>query len=208
MHKYVPAPAFGRTGMSRKRFDFLFCCLRCGEQPAIRLPDMSSEMFRWKLVDGFINNYNAYRASNFVPSEQICVDESMPRWFRLGGNWINIGLPQYVAIDRKPEDGCEVQNAACRQSGVMLWLKVVKGAIEEELALFTAQNEDGMLHGANVCKYLVQLWAFSDRVVCGDSYFASVPTVKELRCIGLRFIGVVKTATKIYPIAWLSNVEL
>ncbi len=69
LHKYVPALAFGRTGMSCQGLDFLFCCLQFGEQPAFRLPDMSSEMLQWKLVDDFINKYNAYKALNFVPSE-------------------------------------------------------------------------------------------------------------------------------------------
>jgi hypothetical protein len=32
----------------------------------------------------------------------------------------------YIAIDHKPENGCEIQNAACEQSGVMLRLKLVK----------------------------------------------------------------------------------
>ena len=51
----------------------------------------------------------------------------MSRWYGQGGHWINHGLPQYVAIDRKPENGCEIQNAACGRSGVMLRLKLVKG---------------------------------------------------------------------------------
>ena len=58
--------------------------------------------------------------TNFFLSEWICVDESMSRWYGLGGSWINIGLPMYVSIDRKPESGCEIQNAACGISGVML----------------------------------------------------------------------------------------
>jgi hypothetical protein len=43
----------------------------------------STEQHWWKLVD-------------------ICVDESMSRWSGQGGHWIKHGLPQYVAIDRKP----------------------------------------------------------------------------------------------------------
>ena len=78
-----------------------------------------------------------HRASYFNPSEMICVDESMSCWYGQGGHWINHGLPQYVAIDRKPENGCEIQNAACGMSRVMLQVKLVKGAdlpgSEEEL---------------------------------------------------------------------------
>ena len=42
----------------------------------------------------------------------------------------------------------------------------------------------------------------------GESFFASVGTAIELKSMGLRFVGVVKTATRRYPMAWLSNVEL
>jgi hypothetical protein len=53
--------------------------------------------------------------------------ESLSKWYGLGGSWINMGLPHYIAIDRKPEDGCDIQNAACGCSGVMMQLKLVKG---------------------------------------------------------------------------------
>ena len=42
-----------------------------------------------------------------------------PRW-----HWINHGLPMYVAIDRKPKDGAEIQNSADGDSGIMLRLKI------------------------------------------------------------------------------------
>jgi hypothetical protein len=84
----------------------------------------SSEQHRWKLVDDFVKNYNNYRSNYFNPSDLRCVDESMSRWYGQGGHWINHGLPQYVATNRKPENGCEVQNAACGRSGVMIRLKL------------------------------------------------------------------------------------
>ncbi|KAI2512652.1 Transposase IS4 [Fragilaria crotonensis] len=128
--KYRPAPQFGLTGMSKNRFEDLFSCMRWSFQPAVPTfegEEESSERFRWKLVDDFVKNFNEHRANYFNPSEMICVDESMSRWYGQGGHWINHGLPQYVAIDRKPENGCEIQNAACGMSGVMLRLKLVKG---------------------------------------------------------------------------------
>ena len=56
----------------------------------------------------------------FFPSNEICVDESMPLSYGQGGHWINHGLPMYVTIDKKPENGCEIQNAAYGRSGVMI----------------------------------------------------------------------------------------
>ena len=118
----------------------------------------------------------------------------MSRWYGQGGHWINHGLPMYVAIDRKPENGCEIQNAACGCSGVMIRLKIVKTAEEENASVVT--EDDGNNHGTNVLKFLVEPWVRTDRCVCADSYFTSVNAVTVLRMMGLRFIGVVKTATK------------
>jgi hypothetical protein len=45
-------------------------------------------------------------------------------------------------------------------------------------------------------------------MVCADTYFASVGAAEELKCIGLCFIGVVKSATNRYPRTYLTNQEL
>ena len=58
----------------------------------------------------------------------MCADESISRWYGLGGHWINMGLPMYVAMDRKPEDGLEIQDCCCAKSGIMCQLKLVKTA--------------------------------------------------------------------------------
>ena len=60
------------------------------------------------------------------------VDELFFRWYGLGGHYINIGLPMYVAIDRKPEDGCEIQCSADGDSGVMCRLRIVRSEAEEK----------------------------------------------------------------------------
>jgi hypothetical protein len=54
---------------------------------------------------------------------------------------------------------------------------------------------------------LVSPWARTGRVVVADSYYTSVEAAKELYKIGLRFIGVVKTATRQYPMAALGRVQ-
>ena len=130
----------------------------------------------------------------------------MSWWYRQGGHWINHGLPMYVAIDRKPENGCEIQNAACGRSGVMIRLKIVKTAEEENASAVT--DDDGNNHGTNVLKFLVEPWVRTDCCVCANSYFMSVNAVTVMRMIGLHFIGVVKTATKKFPMSYLSNLEL
>ena len=127
--KYIPAPNFGeRTGMTRDRFNDLSRYMVWSKQPSVRPPEMSSETYRWLLVQDFVDNINGHRATMFLPGWLICVDESISRWYGLGGHWINMGLPMYLSIDRKPEHGLEIQNACCSHSGIMYQLKLVKTA--------------------------------------------------------------------------------
>ena len=127
--KYIPSPSFGqRTGMTRDRFNDIFRYMVWSQQPQERPPGMSSESYRWLLVQDFVDNFNEHRSSFFLPGWLVCVDESISRWYGLGGHWINMGLPMYVSIDRKPEDGLEIQNACCAHSGIMYQLKLVKTA--------------------------------------------------------------------------------
>ena len=204
--KYVPEPSFGKTGMSRPRFDVLMRHLVYSEQPATRPPGMSHEKYRWLLVDGFVEAFNTYREVYFSPTDIVCVDESISRWYGQGGHWINLGLPMYIAIDRKPENGCEIQNACCGRSGIMMRLKLVKTAEEE--ATHTVEGEDGMLHGTRILLFLIDPWVYSGRTVVGDSYFASVGAALALAELQMGFIGVVKTATKNFPMAYLSGLEM
>ena len=69
-------------------------------------------------------------------------------------------------------------------------------------------DDDSNNHGTNVLKFLVEPWVRMDCCVCADSYFASANAVTVMRTIGLRFIGVVKTATKQFPMSYLSNLQL
>jgi Transposase IS4 len=64
------------------------------------------------------------------------------------------------------------------------------------------------LHGCNVLYYLIKPWANTDAVVVADSYFASVSAALRLKSIGLRFIGVVKMATREYPMQYLASIPL
>ena len=205
LEKFESAPNFGRTGMHRDRFDTIFRHIRFSEQPTTRPDHLNSNQYRWMLVDDFVNNFNNHRITNFRPSELICVDESMVRWYGTGGEWINAGLPHYVAIDRKPENGCEIQDSCCGRSGVMLQLKIVKSTEDDDDSLI--EEENGLLHGTVVLKQLVRSWFYTDRIVCADSYFASVGAAEELLRYRTRFIGVVKTATKRYPMSYLQKIE-
>ena len=170
---------------------------------------MSAEAYWWKLVDDFVKAFNLHRRENFISGTFICTDESISRLCGGGGYWINEGLPCYMAIDRKPENGCEIQNSACGESVVMLQLKLVKH-IQEEVKAELGQesgNGDDLVHGCKVLKELIEPWYHTHIVICAEPYFASVSTAKELMRLGMRFIGAVKTASKQFLMAYLQALE-
>ena len=164
-------------------------------------------------MDDFVDAFNLHRAANFQPSGMICVNESILRWYGKGGHWINHGLPMYVAMERKPDNGCKIQNSSCGTSGIMMRLKLVKTADENRnVAADNPQQVQlegqAVPHTAAILWKLILPWTPTNRIVCADSYFASVPAAKLLSRHGLQFIGVVKTATRNYPMTYLQSVKL
>jgi hypothetical protein len=200
--RFYTLPGFGRTGMSRNRFNDIWRCMRFSYQPPERPAHMDSEDYHWKLVQDFVQFFNDHREEYFTPCDRICVDESISRWYGLGGDWINVGLPMYVAMERKPENGAEIQNACCAKSGVMLRLRTRKSKANDSRDL----NPDTG-HGTGVLRDLVIPWAHTGRVVVADSFFASVEAAQVLFRLGIRFVGVVKTVTKRFPMAALGSVQ-
>jgi Transposase IS4 len=131
----------------------------------------------------------------------------MIQWYGSGGHWINAGLPNYMAIDHKPENGCKIQNACCGRTGTMMALHLVKGPVEEELQLNDENSES--LHGCKIMLQLLHTWSSTRwQIVCADSYFASSSAAMQLYSKRFRFIGVVKTATHLFPKAYLSAIEM
>lgn len=125
--QYMIAPALGQnTGMPRARFDALWSCLRFSQRTGTA--GNESEANRWSLINDYVASINTHRPAHVSPSELICVDESMSKWYGRGGRWILRGLPMYVAIDRLQERGCEIQNGARGRSGIMLRVHVVTTA--------------------------------------------------------------------------------
>ena len=70
----------------------------------------------------------------------MCAEESIPRWYGQGGNWINLGLPMHVEMDRKTENGVEIQNSECGRSGIMMRISIVKYAKNEEEQKYDREN--------------------------------------------------------------------
>jgi len=72
---------------------------------------------------------------------------------------VDAGLPMYLALERKPDNGGEIQNLAVVASGIMLHLKVVTSANEEK----AGQQED------KLPRILLQARRRSHRQQRGDS---------------------------------------
>ena len=130
--KYLPSYDLCATGMSRNCFDDIWYAIRWSRQPPEQLDGMSMERYHWMLIDDFVANINKYRQRTFVPGGHLEADETVVRWYGKRGAFVNAGLPMYLALKGKPDNGDEIQNLANVASGIMLYLKVVKSANKEK----------------------------------------------------------------------------
>ncbi|KAL9179705.1 hypothetical protein ACHAXT_008995 [Thalassiosira profunda] len=204
--KYLPSYDFNKTGMGRNRFDAIWYALTWSRQPTEKPQDMSSKRYRWMLLDDHIRNYNEHRAKTFSPGGELVIDETIVRWYGLCGAYVNIGLPQYVEMERKPDNGMELQDVACVESKVMLQLKVVDAAEEEarrEKDLDLPESYTGLKHGTKVTLELVEPWNRTGRLLVGDSYFGSVECARELKKLDFDAILNVKNSHTEFPLQYL-----
>ena len=91
---YIPSPQLGKI-MSRERFENLRCNLNFN---GLYLSDSSND--RWFSVRRFVDAINQHRASFATPSKYLCINKSMSHWYGMGGDWNDVGLPHYLALQR------------------------------------------------------------------------------------------------------------
>ena len=87
------------------------------------------------------------------------------------------------------------------------WLKGVKQE-DDYLDTETDDKSTSLLHGVKVLKESISPWSGSSCFVYGDSYFTSVQVAEVLYQESLKFIGVVKTATRKYEMTHFQAIEL
>ena len=189
--------------MPRNRFDELRSCICFSKDIEKDEKEANDAQRRWASVQDFAGAINHHRSARVVPSDLICVDESMPRRHGLGGSWMDVGLPHYVAIGRKPESGCELQTAACGRSGIMLSVEIVMAEEDCEGKLF----EGDYVHATAAARRLSASWARAERIVASDSHFAPVGTAEALDKAALKFIDCVRNATVGFPMMELAEAE-
>jgi len=78
-----------------------------------------TERSRWQLVDDFVTNIKEHRAARVSPSELICVDESMCKWYGQGGYLIRKGLPCTLQLTVRPK--MDVKSKMRHAGGVDLY---------------------------------------------------------------------------------------
>ena len=122
--RYILASNFGRI-MTRKRFQIwrtciLFTWYSSSEQGNRTIAQRSK-------IQDFLKAIKNHRRSFVIPFEKKIFDETMPRWYGFWGSWSDIGLLHYVALDRTPENGREIQSVACGRSGIILGLEIATG---------------------------------------------------------------------------------
>ena len=74
----------------------------------MRYEGMRNEAHQWNLVEDFVTHFNEYRTQLLSPLDLICTNDYISRWYGQGGHWINLGLPMYVSMERKPENGADI----------------------------------------------------------------------------------------------------
>ena len=188
-----PAPNFGsRFGMSRTRFAELVKYLRMHD-PAL---DDEDDPDPWRQVRTFVDEFNKNRAERVIPGWILVVDESTSKWRGLG-DWYDLGMPHITKIPRKPEPvGLEIKDMCDGESGIMLYLEMMEGQAVMRTKKFEGA---GMKAGTAHCLRCTEPWHGSGRVLVGDSAFASVQTCIQLMKWGIFFVGLLKTASTMYP---------
>jgi Transposase IS4 len=172
-------PQFGNlTGMRLQGYDFLYHHMSFSSQPKEQ-GDLAYKTWSWMLIDDFVKAFNDNCASQIMVSNGLCVDESFSCWYDRGGSYISIGLPCYIKMDRKLKDSCKIWSCCDGRTGIMLQLKIVKTPTELELQELQDDNKK-LNHGSEVLQDLVKPWKNTNRIVCADSYFASVQVANKL----------------------------
>ena len=183
------APAMGRFGISRNRFNKIRSVFRCGPSD-----DVSFAQNEWCFVEPVLDAFNDHTFKQVIAGWLLAEDETMSAWRGKQGKKDTKKIPKLMFVKRKPEPlGAEFKDIADAQSKILLRAEITKGKAEVVKPKYFSK-ENGAT--AATTMRLAEPWFGTRRVVAGDSWFASVRTAEMLEKNGLYFIGDVKTGTK------------
>ena len=126
----------------------------------------------------------------------------MSSWNGADSEFVAEGMPYKTKVARKLEGvGAEMKSLACGETGILLKLDIMEGKEANQ------RKDYAQLYGEGtaVTLRLTQEYYGTGRVVHADSAFSSVKTLLALQDRGLHFMGMVKTAHKEYPLAYLKS---
>ncbi len=130
----------------------------------------------------------------------------MSAWRGKDGAWHVDGLPHVTKIKAKPKGvGLMLNTSADAATRILLAVDMAEG---KEANARKEYAGPGISDGTALTLRLTKRYHNSHRRVAGDSRFAGVATAVRLRSsYGLDFTGVVKTASKCFPKAYLMEHE-
>jgi hypothetical protein len=209
--KCLPTVDLKVTEMSCNHLEDIWYAIRWSCQPSDKPPEMSSERYRWMLVDDNVTNFNDHRASTFYPDVELEANESMIPWYGQGSDHINIGLPHYAMIYCRHDNSSKMQNLADVSPGIMIFLKVVKStnkekAIEKDLDLDPKEAMYGK--GTRVLMEITKTWHGSNHLVTRDAYFESTMAALALKKESVDFIGNAKQCNAAFLKMYLTSLIL
>jgi hypothetical protein len=201
-HEFNPSPNLSRW-MTIGRFSHLLSCTTHATKPATDQERQEQGAF-WA-VQPLVDAFNEQRRRLFRSGKKCCADESIFAWRGKDQRHSQNGCPHCAKILRKPESvGMEVKNMCCCTTGIMMAMELVAGKTEMR------QREWAAEHGAgtSLLLRLTKGIQTSGRIVVADSAFASVKSAVALKEKGLHFMGLVKTAHRECPKAYLQGVDM
>ena len=179
--------------MNIGRFNKLKAVLRFGPEDTDAFQDNE-----WCFVEGLVTAFNDHMKDVVIPGWMLAPDESMFAWRGKVGKNDRTKCPKLMFVRRKPEPlGVELKNIGCALSGLILFMEIMKGKAEVVKPKYWSKANGAT---AATTMRLAENWFGTNRVVAGDSWFASVRTAEQMLLNGLHFIGDVKTGSSGFPL--------
>ncbi|KAG1688951.1 hypothetical protein DVH05_002937 [Phytophthora capsici] len=98
----------------------------------------------WMPIRPILNGFNERRRQVVSPGSVLCVDESMSAWKGRDVKYCHDGIPHKTKIVRKPEGLCaELKAIADGDTGVILCLELVEGAVRQSQKTYAAEYGEG-----------------------------------------------------------------
>jgi hypothetical protein len=196
----APPDFGGRFKMGVNRWELLLRYMGCVHSDDVDKTDP------WWRVRPWVTWFNRARAAVVTAGWLLCCDESFSSWLGADADKGRVdGAPKVIKIKGKPKGiGIMFKNTACALPGIMLFLEIDEGAAHMKTKEFRDRYTATTATTLRICKP----WFGSGRLVCADSWFASVTTAAALFANGLFFTGPVKTATAFFPMAFLKAADI